>query len=432
MNEEEVLGIGTYLTPDLPGIGGRLKMYPEDFIVNEISINPEQQEGGKYTIARIRTRNWETNQLVREMATQLRISRKKITYAGTKDKRAITTQLFCFQAPMDEVLKINLPGFMIIDAYPSNKKIMLGDLIGNKFNLVVRNIELPESEIKNRVDKIYENIMKSQGVPNFFGVQRFGSVRPLTHLVGKAIIKGNFKEAVRLYVGAPQKYEDETLQKIRKYFDETFDYEKTLKEMPPDYTYERTILHRLVETGGDCVSALSALPDKLLTLFIHAYQSYIFNKVLTLRLKKNLPLNEPVVGDILCPVKYPEMVPDNNIYINVTNDNLEKSRKQCIERKAFVTGVLPGREPVFATGLPGEIEMEIFEGEHLVPEDFIVPDFPGITTKGKRRELLLRVFDFKYITGEKTCEFEFWLTKGNYATTVMREFMKARSLVDYS
>src|SRR5437867_8629902 len=101
---ERDVGIVGYLT-STPGLGGTLKAIAEDFVVEEISSPPATAVDGRYTIASLRVRNWETNRLVRELARALHISRRRIGFAGTKDKRALTTQLFSFENVPPEAIK---------------------------------------------------------------------------------------------------------------------------------------------------------------------------------------------------------------------------------------------------------------------------------------------------------------------------------------
>jgi len=86
--DETVVGISAFFT-SAQGLGGRIKASAEDFVVDEVSMDLPRSETGPYTAARIRTRNWETNRLVRELARHLHISRKRISFAGTKDRRAV-------------------------------------------------------------------------------------------------------------------------------------------------------------------------------------------------------------------------------------------------------------------------------------------------------------------------------------------------------
>src|SRR5437016_12372719 len=93
---ERDVGIVGYLT-STPGGRGTLKDKPEDFVVEEISSPPPPSAEGRFTVATIRVRNWETNRLVRELARALHVSRRRIGLAGMKDKHGVTTRLFFFQ-----------------------------------------------------------------------------------------------------------------------------------------------------------------------------------------------------------------------------------------------------------------------------------------------------------------------------------------------
>ncbi|MCJ2541027.1 MAG: tRNA pseudouridine(13) synthase TruD, partial [Candidatus Thermoplasmatota archaeon] len=93
---EEEVGILGHIT-GTPGVGGRLRAEAEDFVVEEISRPPPEVPGGRFTAATIRLRNWETNRFVRQMSRRLGISSKRVRFAGTKDKRAITTQIFTIE-----------------------------------------------------------------------------------------------------------------------------------------------------------------------------------------------------------------------------------------------------------------------------------------------------------------------------------------------
>ena len=105
---EKNIGIETFFTP-YEGIGGKLRTTPEDFVVREVSNYPPRKEGGRFTVADVTAINWETNHLVRDMSNWLHISRQRIGFAGTKDKRARTTRLMSFyKIPMAELSKVKL------------------------------------------------------------------------------------------------------------------------------------------------------------------------------------------------------------------------------------------------------------------------------------------------------------------------------------
>src|SRR2546427_9840506 len=101
---ERDVGIVGYLT-STPGVGGRIKAALEDFVVDEISAPPPMSAEGRYTIAQIRVRNWETNRLVRALARVLHISRNRRPVAGTNDKPADTTRLFSFEDGLPDAVR---------------------------------------------------------------------------------------------------------------------------------------------------------------------------------------------------------------------------------------------------------------------------------------------------------------------------------------
>lgn len=418
---EKQIGIKAFYTKK-PGIGGKLKVKPEDFVVREISILPPKavKNDGKYVIAKIRSRNWETNRLIRQFARALGISRKRISFAGTKDKRAITTQLMAFQTPIEKLSELRITDVEILDPYTTNKKIDLGDLIGNEFDIVIRDIK---NDVKKNVEEIKKQILKLGGFPNFFGVQRFGAIRPITHIVGKYIVLEDFKKAVHTYIGNPIEGEAKESYLAREYLEKTKNYSEALKRYPKKLGFERAVLNHLVCNPEDYVDALKNLPKNLLMMFVHAYQSFLFNKILSERIRRNLPLNEPLIGDIILPIdKYG--LPNHNVWIDVNGQNIAKIKRMMKEKKAFVSGLLYGSETRFAENEQGEIERKIVNEENLKPQDFIIPRIREISSKGIRREILAPLTSLDHEIGDDWMRLRFKLTKGCYATSLLREFMK--------
>ena len=86
LSVEKQIGIETFFT-DVDGVGGKLRIFPEDFSVSEISIYPKEKKDGIFTIADVTSINWETNILVRDLSNWLHISRQRINFAGTKEKQ---------------------------------------------------------------------------------------------------------------------------------------------------------------------------------------------------------------------------------------------------------------------------------------------------------------------------------------------------------
>lgn len=418
---EVSVGIAGYATTTA-GIGGRIKVEPEDFVVEEIGSPPRKVEGGRYTVAVVRSRNWETNRLVREMARRLAVSRKRISFAGTKDKRAVTTQLFCFDLPEERIRSFRLSDVEVLETYTTDRRLELGDSLGNRFRVVVRDLAVPPGEADSILAATAAQLEVLGGFPNFFGLQRFGSIRPITHIVGRHLVRGEFKEAVDAYVANPIEGEDEETFEVRRQLAASDDYAAALRAFPDVMSFEKAILNYLVRRPGDYVGALKELPFNLLLMFVHGYQSYLFNRIVSERMRRELSLHEPFEGDLVLPVK--SGLPDADRPLRVEASNRDKMRRQVREGKAFVSGVLFGSEVPLAEGPMGEIEQEVIASEGLKPEDFVIPRMPRLSSRGIRRALVAPMRELARSAAGDTATFTFSLSKGCYATALLREFMK--------
>jgi len=431
LDVEKNIGIETFFTT-FGGVCGKLRTVPEDFTVYEVSKRPAENKDGKFVIADITVINWETNHLVRELSKKLHISRKRVSFAGTKDKRAKSTRLMSFyKISRKDLTKIEIKDVEIENIYRSNRPIKIGDLYGNRFEIFIRDIDdVNEEQLQDAVSFINSN----GGFPNFYGIQRFGVIRPITHIVGRNIIDGDFENAAMVYVANPITGEEVDTFKLRKKLEKTRDFSWALKSYPRYLNFEKAMLNKLVVDSEDFVGAFKELPKNLLTMFIFAYQSYLFNKILSRRIQRKLPINAAVVGDVILPVR--KDVIDRGI--SVTESNIEKVNKQIYKGKAFVSAILFGSDSKFSEGEMGEIEHKIIDEEKIDLRDFIIPDVPYLSSKGSRRPILSNVkdLDFKLIDddinkGKHSLKLKFELSKGCYATSLLREFMKTDDIRKY-
>ncbi|MDI3483056.1 MAG: tRNA pseudouridine13 synthase [Candidatus Methanomethylophilaceae archaeon] len=420
---EEEIGLKLYYSCSR-GSGGHIKTLAEDFVVEEISDPPPEKEGGRFTIATVTSRNWEMNRLVRQLARSLHISRHRIGFAGTKDKRAVTTQLMSFEIEPQALMELNLKDVAISGIYRAARPIQIGDLIGNRFTVLVRDCTLQGNNLKDDLQFCLSQLEELGGFPNYFGVQRFGVTRPITHLVGRHIIHGEFKEAVIKYLSYPSPFEDEELFAFRRELREPDGRTDLLSEFPPGMNFEKTIVEHLSRRPEDYAGALRQLPANLQMMFVHAYQSYMFNLMLSERMHRGIPINSPEVGDLVLAVNG-KRVPVHERPVEVTESNIDLVRAQVEAGKAFVSGLLFGTDSVFASGPMGEIERKVVESEGIESKDFLVPPIPHCSSRGSRRELLCPFEGLSLDVGEDSYLISFSLTKGNYATCLLREFMKS-------
>jgi tRNA pseudouridine13 synthase len=272
-------------------------------------------------------------------------------------------------------------------------------------------------------NRVSTHIMAKRGVPNFFGIQRFGIIRPVTHLVGKYIIAKEFENAVMSYAANPIQGETSLSFSARQFLEETRDFVGALKRLPHNMQFERILVNHLAVHQDDWVGALGRLPLNLLRMFVHAYQSYIFNRILSRRIKKNMPLQEAVVGDVVIPVERLDRMQDRGI--EVTNRNLDKVNRQIVKGNCYPTAPLIGYKTQLARGAMGDIEQAIFDEEQIDPSKFQVHGFPQLASQGIRRMVMSPVTNLRLSFQDQKLFLAFSLKKGSYATSLLREFMKS-------
>jgi len=425
---EKKTGIDIYTTTT-KGIGGILRQEVDDFIVTEIT-NREEGDSGKQLILELTKRNWDMHHVIRDLSRKFGISQKRIGFAGTKDKRAVTTQKISIHNMTPQAVDdIFLKDVELKVIGRSNRPVKLGDLTGNGFKITVRDIDLTEDELQTQLKKTTDDILEIGGVPNFFGIQRFGAIRPITHLVGEAIVRGNVEEAALAYIAKSFPDESEENKRVRDHIFNTRDYAWGLEQYPLNLRYERSMMHHLITNPDDFTGAFGILSKSIRMLFVHAYQSYLFNQILCERVKEGLPLNTAIEGDIVC-FKNKDGLPDISRTEKVTSQKLNGMNNLIKRKRAFVTAPLIGHSTDWASGQQGEIEHRIFEKCGVPIEGFKVPLMPELASKGLRREMLLYAQP-EYVasedemnSGKTKAVLEFSLPKGSYATTLLREYMK--------
>jgi tRNA pseudouridine13 synthase len=420
--QDRELGIEYYIT-DNPGCAGLLRSDPEDFRVEEVYQNLGY-EGGRYLVLEVEKKDWDTHHLIREMSRQLRISQRRFSWAGTKDKRAITRQrISIMNLDESELKRITLPNIGIKVLGRTNRAVGLGDLLGNRFNIRIRNLDCDNAA--DLMARTTEAIGTLKGLPNYFGVQRFGDTRPVTHRVGEALAKGDMERAAFTYLALPFPGEPLSTRSLRTKLWEGRDIPEALRNYPTYLRYELAMLNYLVEHPGDFEGSFNVLSMNLRRLFIHAYQSYIFNRILSRRLASALPIDRAIYGDIVCFARGD--LPDTSRLSVVTEENIDAIGRLVSRGRAYVTLPLVGYESSFASGDEGDIERTVLKEEGVDPEGFLVKQNPDLGSKGTRRPALLRVSP-RVKLADNFADIEFFLPAGGYATVVLREYMKSGNL----
>ena len=450
------IGLEGYAT-ESNGIGGVLKARVTDFRVDEISTTVSLDPRGRFTVARITLTNWETNKFCNNLAKRLGISRNRIFFAGTKDKRAVTQQIFVIDATQHKVAELEIPDVEIEILGRTHQKIGFGNHRGNRFTIIVRGCchsdgtPMTEDEALSEAESIRHKLQLSLGegvFPNWIGPQRFGSGRPVTAEVGKHVLAGNFQQAVLTYLSMEGYEENEEVAAFRKHIRDNGPTKEALDLAPKWLGFESRMLEHLINNPDDYLGAFKKLPNSLELMTIHAAQSIIFNKSLNRRLSSGLPISRPVEGDLVGRIDEKGQLNVNSC-VTVEHRTLPRISRNCQLGRLVSTGPLPGSEIFVADGEAKDIELAAIKECGLENVDWLVEEIPRLSSKGTRRALITTFNDLfidsvpialdeslgeKWNKGpsensrwhpEGAClRFRFSLSSGSYATTLLREFMQ--------
>jgi tRNA pseudouridine13 synthase len=412
---EQSLGL-CYYANDAPGIGGRLRASVEDFAVEECET-PPPLTGGPYLLCRLEKRNWEQSKAVRAIADRLGISHRRISFAGTKDRRAVTTQLVAlFRVDADAVSALSIPGMTLEPIGYANRGLTLGDLAGNRFRIVVRDCDPDDLEARCTTARS----AVAAGIPNYVGLQRFGVVRPVTHVVGRLLVSGDVEGAVTAYIGMSFPTEAESVRAAREAFLDDREPKAALARFPVPLRFERALLHHLAESPDDWGGALRVLPPKLASMLVSAYQSHLFNRALSSRIARGVPLDGVEPGD--------RLLFSGGRSDAATDRTIGAARQLVTRRKAAVGIAIPGSEPFVELGETDREtrRMMIADG---VNEAGLARAAALVGTPFSGTVRAVRLFtDVDIAVDDTAATLAFALGPGRYATTICREFMKADPL----
>lgn len=334
----------------------QLKTLPEDFVVAEIARH-ELSGPGPYLLLEMTKRNLTTEAALDILCRRLGIPRKHLGYAGTKDRRALTRQHITVRASSraegierfsHKDVKLRLLGRV-------EEPLALGDLEANRFDLVVRKLA-PE-----------EVLREMTMIPNYFDAQRFSAQNAQ---VGRCIVRADYTGAAAL-----------------------------LKEEP-------AVERWLEERPTDAIGALKHVPRGTLLLYVHAYQSLLFNEVL----ERYILSEDPQALTI-----------DERLHHTIP-------AREIPQRDIPLLG--------FHTRLSGDVGAwyeEILEREGIALRSFVIRPIPFLTTAGTVRPALFALKDFAASPREaddlhqglEKQELSFVLPKAAYATLTVKCLYRA-------
>jgi len=392
-----------FLTSALPGTGGRIRENVEDFRVEEIPLYLPCGDG-EHTLVDIEKQNLTTHELLRRTAAIFNVPEREIGYAGLKDARATTRQTISVpHLDPEQATRLNGEGIRVLGAARHRTKLRPGHLAGNRFVIRIRDVH---PQAIQRAEAICDVLVR-RGVPNFFGDQRYGALGN-SHRIGTAIVRGDFDAAIFELIGDPQRISNERWQEAARRF-RAGDPGGALAVLPQHCRYERQVLKEL-NAGRTAKKAILGLPRTMLRLYLSACQSRLFDRLVAMRLTS---LDAVWPGDFA-------MRHDNGACFFVEDADAENQRAKAFAISA--TGPLYGFKSTLARGQSGILEESLLASEKLALSDFRIGG--GLDMPGERRPLRVPLAD-PTLRSDNGLVIGFALPAGSYATSVLREIIKA-------
>ena len=401
--------MSNFLTANLPGTGGTLRQQPADFQVEEIPLY-EACGSGDHLYLTVEKCGLTTFELLRLLSRAFNCPEREIGYAGLKDARAITRQTVSIpKRRPEDASGLELPGVRILAARPHRNKLRLGHLAGNRFRIRIRQ---PGPDALSQAGTILD-VLQDLGVPNRFGSQRYGALGN-SQRIGRGILTGDFAAAAREIVGDPAEIRDPGWQAAAHAYREGKTGE-ALAHLPAHCRPERQLLEAL-QAGKTPREAVFAMPRKLLRLYLSAYQSSLFDRMVNMRLSS---LERLWLGDLACKHV-------NGACFAVLDPAAEQPRADAFEISP--TAPLFGCKVPLANGQAGLLERSLLDKEQLTLDSFRLPG--GLTMDGERRPLRVPLTEVSIEAEGRDLLVAFRLPKGSFATAVLHEVMKTDSAAD--
>ncbi len=372
-------------------VQAEIKRSPEDFVVKEMlsqdivcdgihKYSPDGSTGkpGAFVFL-LNLYNWDQFKALSYIAKSLGINKSCLSFCGTKDKKAVTYQLISIDdvsgVSVKDVSKLSIKDINLT-YLGKGERLYLGKSWGNRFSVRV----YFDGADTNDVRSLLTDAGNGSFFPNYFGPQRFGTNRPVSHIVGRHLIDCDIKSAVMSYLSVSVPTESKAIRKARGLV-KAGEFKEALLAFPDVMHYEKVLLSCLIKNPDDYMGAFRTFPQSMQKMFVHAYQSDLFNRVLS---------------KIVASGDY-----DMNMEIPLFGYRLKLIKDSRI------------RIPM----------QEVLREEDIDLSSFRVDIMPELSSKGGLRNAFERAYNFRcFVSPENYADLDFSLPKGCYATVLLREF----------
>ena len=280
----------------------KLKQLPADFRVDEIT-DCIPGSLGDYTLYRLEKTGWTTPDAVQVVRRRWKVDGRRVSWGGLKDRHAQTTQhITIFRGPKSD---LDLPRLRLTCLGRVTEPFTATSITSNRFGVTVR--DLSNSEARSALGRV-EGIL-STGVPNYFDDQRFGSVGSDGQFIARAMIGGDFDLALKLALTAPYEHDRAPDKREKATLTEHWGDWCALKFKLPK-GHARSLICYLTDHPTDFKGAVARLRPELQGLYLSAYQSHLWNRVLDRWIRASVPASARAqirlqLGPVSVPIKIP-------------------------------------------------------------------------------------------------------------------------------
>lgn len=389
----------------------KLKRLPDDFQVTELT--DVRTDGGEFALYRLRKTSVGTMEAVEELQRRWNIPRNRVSWGGLKDRHAVTEQFVTIRGGpqrnhRDGRLDVTWLG-------RTRKPFTPAEITGNRFQIVVRDLSPGEA---GRSGVALDQVARS-GAPNYFDDQRFGSVGESGEFIGRSWCRGDYERALWLALAEPHPDDpsDEREQKriLREHWGRWGACKAALAR-----SHRRSVVTYLADRPADPPfdfrGAFARIRVDLRGLYLSAYQSALWNRMLAVYLRQHLPPED------LCDV--PLQLGPAPFYLELTPPQRDVLKTAMLPLPSARQHLEPGPTLDLMQAVMAAEGMELRELRVKYPRD-------SFFSKGERRAIVLPAeiesvegADELYV-GRRKLQLAFTLPRGAYATIIVKRLTDA-------
>lgn len=263
----------------------KLKVLPEDFQVEEI-LTATPSSVGEFSLYRLTKRSIGTPEAIREICQRWRLAPRRVSYGGLKDRHAQTVQHLSIAGGPPGSLQGKL--WRLTHLGQLAAPFGAGHFSGNRFTIVLRDLSKPAiSRIRSQLEQV-----QKIGVVNYFDEQRFRSRSPDGRFLARSLIAGDFEQALRLALAEPYAHDRAGEKAVKETLRRGWgDWPLLAASLPGGHPAARVVRH-LVSQPGDFRGAFPHLPHEMQSLYLSAYQSWLWNKIAARLVRSKLGTKE--------------------------------------------------------------------------------------------------------------------------------------------